>query len=80
MALGAVSALHRAGKRIPEDVAVGGFDDSKAALTSTPSLTTIRQDFARVSAEMVRLLLATIGTENRSAVTLPTDLIIRNSA
>jgi DNA-binding LacI/PurR family transcriptional regulator len=80
MALGAVSALQRAGKRIPEDVAVGGFDDSKAAVSSTPHLTTIRQDFTRVSAEMVRLLLDSIGTDSRSAVTLPTDLVIRDSA
>jgi DNA-binding LacI/PurR family transcriptional regulator len=80
MALGAVSALHRAGKRIPEDVAVGGFDDSKAAVSSTPHLTTIRQDFTRVSTEMVRLLLDSIGTDTRSAVTLPTDLVIRDSA
>lgn len=79
MALGAISALQRAGKRIPDDVAVGGFDDSKAALTATPQLTTIRQDFTRVSTEMVRLLLDSIGTDTRSAVILPTELIIRDS-
>lgn len=79
MALGAISALQRAGKRVPEDVAVGGFDDSKAALTATPQLTTIRQDFTRVSTEMVRLLLESIGSDTRSAVILPTELVIRDS-
>jgi DNA-binding LacI/PurR family transcriptional regulator len=80
MALGAMSALQRAGKRVPEDIAVGGFDDSKAALTAAPQLTTIRQDFTRVSTEMVRLLLDSIGTNARSAVILPTELIVRDSA
>lgn len=80
MALGAISTLHRAGKRIPQDVAVGGFDDSKAAVSADPPLTTIRQDFTRVSTEMVRLLLDSIGTNTRSAVILPTELVIRDSA
>ncbi|GAA1115331.1 LacI family DNA-binding transcriptional regulator [Kribbella jejuensis] len=79
MALGALAALQRAGKRVPEDIAIGGFDDSKAAVSSTPQLTTIRQDFTRVSTEMVRLLLDSIGTDTRSAVILPTELVIRDS-
>ncbi|MFF0269885.1 LacI family DNA-binding transcriptional regulator [Kribbella sp. NPDC004536] len=79
MALGAIAALQRAGKRVPEDVAIGGFDDSKAAVSSTPQLTTIRQDFTRVSTEMVRLLLDSIGTDTRSAVILPTELVVRDS-
>ncbi|MFC9689273.1 LacI family DNA-binding transcriptional regulator [Kribbella sp. NPDC056951] len=80
MALGAVASLQRAGRRIPEDVAVGGFDDSKAATSSVPQLTTIRQDFHRVSTEMVRLLLQSIGSDERSASILPTQLILRDSA
>ncbi|MEU0090992.1 LacI family DNA-binding transcriptional regulator [Kribbella sp. NPDC006257] len=80
MARGAIAALRRAGKRIPEDVAVGGFDDSKAAVSATPQLTTIRQDFVRVSTEMVRLLHDAITSGGRSAVILPTDLVIRDSA
>jgi len=80
MAAGAITALQRAGKRVPEDVAVGGFDDSKVATTTTPLLTTIRQPWARLSAEMVRLLLAHIGGDEHAAVILPTDLIIRDSA
>jgi DNA-binding LacI/PurR family transcriptional regulator len=80
MAAGAITALQRAGKRVPEDIAVGGFDDSKVATTTTPLLTTIRQPWARVSSEMVRLLLAHIEGEEHAAVILPTELVIRDSA
>jgi DNA-binding LacI/PurR family transcriptional regulator len=80
MALGALVALHRAGRRVPEDVAVGGFDDSSAALAARPALTTIRQPFPRISREMVRLLLASIDGAGPSAVILPTELVRRESA
>ena len=80
MAVGAIAALQRAGKRVPDDVAVGGFDDSAVATRSTPRLTTIRQPLGRISGEMVRLLLTSIGGEPPSAVILPTELVIRESA
>ncbi|MDB1087704.1 LacI family DNA-binding transcriptional regulator [Streptomyces sp. ACA25] len=80
MAHGALAALEQAGRRIPEDVAVGGFDDSTAALAARPALTTIRQPWDRISHEMVRVLLAQIGGEATSAVILPTELITRESA
>lgn len=80
MAAGAILALQRAGRRVPEDVAVGGFDDSKVATTSTPRLTTIRQPWARLSTEMVRLLLSRLAGEPPAVVILPTELIVRDSA
>jgi DNA-binding LacI/PurR family transcriptional regulator len=80
MAAGAMAALARAGRRVPQDIAVGGFDDSKIALSTTPKLTTIRQPMARQSAEMVRLLLNLIAGEPPAAVILPGELIIRDSA
>ncbi|MFH8294076.1 LacI family DNA-binding transcriptional regulator [Streptomyces sp. NPDC018059] len=80
MAQGAVAALQRAGRRVPEDIAVGGFDDSSAALGAHPELTTIRQPWDRISAEMVRVLLAQIGGEDPAAVILPTELVRRGSA
>jgi DNA-binding LacI/PurR family transcriptional regulator len=80
MALGALVALHQAGRRVPEDVAVGGFDDSSAALAARPALTTIRQPWPRISREMVRLLLAAIDGAEPSAVILPTELVRRASA
>ncbi|MFJ9135907.1 LacI family DNA-binding transcriptional regulator [Streptomyces sp. NPDC102256] len=80
MAQGVLAALHKAGRRVPEDVSVGGFDDSPAATAATPALTTIRQPWDRISAEMVRVLLAQIGGEDPAAVILPTELIPRESA
>lgn len=79
MAAGALAALRRAGRRVPEDVALGGFDDSSVATTVEPPLTTIRQPFARISREMVRLLLDLIDGEPPAAVTLPTELVVRDS-
>jgi DNA-binding LacI/PurR family transcriptional regulator len=80
MALGALATLRRAGRRVPEDVAVGGFDDSSAAIAARPALTTMRQPLKRAAAEMVRLLLGIIDGEPRAAVILPTELVIRESA
>ncbi|MGW0968814.1 LacI family DNA-binding transcriptional regulator [Streptomyces sp. NPDC002516] len=79
MAQGVLAALRKAGRRVPEDVAVGGFDDSPAATAATPALTTIRQPWDRISSEMVRVLLAQIGGEDPSAVILPTELVRRES-
>ncbi|MEY9861685.1 DNA-binding LacI/PurR family transcriptional regulator [Catenulispora sp. GAS73] len=79
MAVGALDALRRAGRRVPEDVAVAGFDDSPAAATAVPPLTTMRQPFKRISAEMVRLLLARIEGEPPASVILPTELVERAS-
>ncbi|MEU9350449.1 LacI family DNA-binding transcriptional regulator [Streptomyces griseoloalbus] len=79
MAQGVLTALHRAGRRVPQDVAVGGFDDSPAAVAASPELTTIRQPWDRISTEMVRVLLAQIGGEDPAAVILPTELVKRAS-
>jgi DNA-binding LacI/PurR family transcriptional regulator len=80
MAAGALVALQRAGRRVPEDVAVGGFDDSSIATATHPHLTTIRQPYPRISAEMVRLLIGLIDGDEPSAVIVPTELIVRDSA
>lgn len=80
MALGVLAALGRAGRRVPEDVAVGGFDDSPAAVAGHPALTTIRQPWDRISSEMVRVLLAQVGGEDPATVILPTELVKRDSA
>ncbi|MDG4860071.1 LacI family DNA-binding transcriptional regulator [Streptomyces sp. T-3] len=80
MAQGVLTALQRAGRSVPEDIAVAGFDDSPAATSANPGLTTIRQPWDRISAEMVRVLLAQIGGEDPAAVILPTELVKRESA
>jgi DNA-binding LacI/PurR family transcriptional regulator len=80
MAAGAIDVLLAAGRRVPEDVAVGGFDDAPVATTTTPALTTMHQPFERISEEMVRLLLRVIDGERPAAIVLPTDLVVRDSA
>ncbi|HEY7201505.1 MAG TPA: LacI family DNA-binding transcriptional regulator [Candidatus Dormibacteraeota bacterium] len=80
MAAGALTALRRAGRRVPDDVAVGGFDDSPAAATLQPPLTTVRQPLARIAAEMVRLLREVIAGEAPAATILPTRLVVRESS
>ncbi|MCG7205024.1 MULTISPECIES: LacI family DNA-binding transcriptional regulator [Streptomyces] len=80
MAQGVLTVLERAGKRVPDDIAVGGFDDSPVATEVSPALTTIRQPWDRISNEMVRVLLAQIGGEDPAAVILPTELVVRDSA
>src|SRR3546814_18240346 len=60
MALGALRAFADAGRRIPEDVAVVGFDDVVDAAQYRPPLTTIRQDFDALGARAVATLLAMI--------------------
>jgi DNA-binding LacI/PurR family transcriptional regulator len=80
MARGAMRALAQAGRRVPDDVAVGGFDDSPVAVTTSPALTTIRQPWPRISSEMTRLLLGRINGDPPAAVILRTELIRRGSA
>ncbi|MBB6475047.1 LacI family DNA-binding transcriptional regulator [Sphaerisporangium rubeum] len=81
MAAGALSTLRSVGRRVPDDVAVAGFDDSAVAMTTHPPLTTIRQPLARVAEETVGLLLGLIdGGEYTGPVILPTELVVRESA
>jgi DNA-binding LacI/PurR family transcriptional regulator len=79
LAAGALAELRRAGRRVPDDVAVGGFDDSRIARETDPSLTTIRQPLEQVGREMVDVLLRLIRREPVSSRVLPTDLVVRDS-
>jgi LacI family transcriptional regulator len=58
MALGAMRALREAGRRVPRDVSVVGFDDVPEAAYYEPPLTTVRQDFLALGQQTVELLLA----------------------
>jgi DNA-binding LacI/PurR family transcriptional regulator len=80
LAVGALEALHAAGRRVPDDVLVGGFDDSAVAPATRPPLTTVRQPLARVAAEMVEVLLQLIAGHPASSRVLPTELVVRGSA
>ena len=65
MAQGALLVLRDHGQRIPDDVAVVGFDDSSAALACRPQLTTVRQPIEDMAAEMTRLLLSALEEPDR---------------
>ena len=79
MAAGALQVLREAGRRVPQDVAVGGFDDAGLAATLDPPLTTMRQPLERIAGEMVRLLVELVEGGEPAAVTLPTSLVVRAS-
>jgi DNA-binding LacI/PurR family transcriptional regulator len=81
MALGLLRALHEAGRSVPGDVAVAGFDDVPEAAYFTPPLTTVRQDFLEVGRLSFHLLLEEIesGTRTTSRVTVAPELIVRAS-
>jgi DNA-binding LacI/PurR family transcriptional regulator len=82
MAAGALQVLRTAGRRVPEDVAVVGFDDSSIAATSEPALTSVRQPIEEMGREMVRLLLEQAsrpGSVPRKVI-LATRLVQRRSS
>jgi DNA-binding LacI/PurR family transcriptional regulator len=82
MAMGALDVLRKQGKRVPEDVSVVGFDDSGAALSSRPQLTTIRQPVEDMAAEMARLVLERIDGEGQrvTSVIFEPALVVRGSS
>jgi LacI family transcriptional regulator len=81
MALGALRSLREAEKRVPEQVALVGFDDLPHAATADPPLTTIRQPIQRTGALAVEMLLDILenGAEPARRIVLPTELVIRAS-
>ncbi len=62
MALGVLRAMHEAGRRIPRDVSVIGFDDIPEAPYFTPPLTTVRQDFGELGSRSLRVLVRAVET------------------
>ena len=80
MAIGAIRALRAAGRRVPDDVAVIGFDDIDIAADTDPPLTTIRQPAAEMTRTMVDLLLRRVRNEEApDSLVLPTELVVRAS-
>jgi DNA-binding LacI/PurR family transcriptional regulator len=78
MAAGAVQAITATGRRIPEDLAVIGFDDSIAASCANPPLSTMRLPVEKMAAEATRILLngdPEVGYRKR----YPVELILRQS-
>jgi LacI family transcriptional regulator len=81
MAIGAMRALREASLRVPEDVAVVGFDDLPQSTHSDPPLTTVRQPIYRLGSTTVDTLLDLIDYPDSSPrrIVLPTELIVRAS-
>ena len=80
MAIGAIRALRTAGRRVPDDVAVIGFDDIDIAADTDPPLTTIRQPAAEMTRTRVDLLLRRVRNEEApDSLLLPTELVVRAS-
>ena len=81
MALGLLRAMHEAGREVPGELSVVGFDDIPEASFFLPPLTTVRQDFNEMGTRSLRLLLKTIETGEwaSSGTLVPPELIIRAS-
>ncbi|KAF4406351.1 MULTISPECIES: LacI family DNA-binding transcriptional regulator [Streptomyces] len=81
MAVGAMQVLHAAGRRIPEEVAVVGFDNLDIAPTMSPPLTTVRQPIEEFGRTMTWRLLAQLEGETGlpPSIMLPTELVRRAS-
>ncbi|MFI2363012.1 LacI family DNA-binding transcriptional regulator [Promicromonospora sp. NPDC019610] len=80
MAAGAVRTLRAQGRRVPDDVAVVGFDDLEIARHTEPALTTVSQPIRGLGQEMATMLVRLIGGESPTPVILPTRLVVRGSA
>ncbi|HZQ81999.1 MAG TPA: LacI family DNA-binding transcriptional regulator [Gaiellaceae bacterium] len=79
-ALGALAELRERGIRVPDDVAVVGYDDIVTAAYAYPPLTTVRQDGDLVGRLLARTLAQQLQTGVVSAVTIPAELVVRESA
>lgn len=79
MALGALEALRTAGRSVPDDIAVVGYDDISLAAYCSPPLTTVRQNVPAAGGLLVGRLLATVEGRPAPPVTLPVELVIRRS-
>ena len=92
MALGAMAALLEAGRSVPQDVAVVGFDDADVAAVASPPLTTVRQRVLDQGRLMAQLLLTLLDRDVHApmpeltaraggpGIVLPVDLVVRQSA
>jgi DNA-binding LacI/PurR family transcriptional regulator len=80
MAAGALWTLRVAGRRVPDDVAVVGFEDSAVARYTQPPLTTVRQPIEEMGRQATRLLLAKVAGEAAGMhLILDVELVVRAS-
>jgi DNA-binding LacI/PurR family transcriptional regulator len=83
-AIGAMQALREAGRRIPEDVSIVGFDDIQSAAFQQPGLTTVRQPLRRMGELAAEIVVRRIGDRRKSLhakqVMVEPELIVRGSS
>jgi len=81
MALGVLRSLHEAGRSVPGEVSVAGFDDIAEAASFWPPLTTVRQSFVELGRQVVRALLneVSFGRRGGSSSFVPATLVVRSS-
>ncbi|MCL3818914.1 LacI family DNA-binding transcriptional regulator [Aeromicrobium wangtongii] len=81
MAMGALRSLRAHGRRVPEDVAVIGFDGTTASETTDPPLSTVRQPLVELGCSLAEMLLRHVDTDDQVAehLVLPVELIVRAS-
>lgn len=79
IAIGAMRALAEAGRKVPDDVAVVGFDDIPAATLTSPPLTTVQQDLVAAGAMLVDTLAEQIEGRDSQSRSLVPKLIVRAS-
>jgi DNA-binding LacI/PurR family transcriptional regulator len=80
MAAGALRTLRAAGRAVPADVAVVGFDDLTVAQVADPPLTTVHQPITALGREMARMLVTVVNGHDPTPLILPTRLVTRSSA
>jgi DNA-binding LacI/PurR family transcriptional regulator/GAF domain-containing protein len=80
VALGLLEALSRRGLRVPDDIAVTGFDDTVDGQTAWPALTTVAQPWRKMGARALELLLAQLeGDPAPAQMVIPCELVVRES-
>jgi len=79
IAIGAMAALASSGRRVPQDVAVVGFDGIPMGAFTRPALTTVAQDVKRAGELLVQTLINVIGGVPPQCVSLPPRLLVRES-
>lgn len=80
LALGLLAAFAQAGVRVPEDVAVVGFDDEPGTAFYTPPLTTVRQDFDELGRRAVQAVVDALAGGEPTQATIAPEIVVRRSS
>jgi DNA-binding LacI/PurR family transcriptional regulator len=79
LAIGGMRALADAGKQVPDDISVVGFDDLPRAASFNPPLTTVQQNIREASDSLVRTIVGLIEGKDVESVQMQPKLIVRQS-